>query len=126
MDREDAFLCLERHATSKLRNEADLFHLQTLGFRGEALPSIAAISRLRLRTRIADELEGWEIQVEGGTVRHAEAVGMPVGTLIEVRNLFSIPRPGANFYAGMKRKRAISAIRSPSWPWLVPMFSFSW
>jgi DNA mismatch repair protein MutL len=88
MDREDAFLCLERHATSKLRSEADLFHLQTLGFRGEALPSIAAISRLRLRTRIAEALEGWEIQVDGGTVRHAEATGMPVGTLIEVRNLF--------------------------------------
>ncbi len=88
MDREDAFLCLERHATSKLRSEADLFHLQTLGFRGEALPSIAAISRLRLRTRTADSLEGWEIQIDGGTVRHAEATGMPVGTLIEVRNLF--------------------------------------
>ncbi len=88
MDRDDAFLCLERHATSKLRNEADLFHLQTLGFRGEALPSIAAISRLRLCTRIAEALEGWDIQVEGGTVRHAEATGMPVGTLIEVRNLF--------------------------------------
>ena len=88
MDREDAFLCLERHATSKLRCEADLFHLQTLGFRGEALPSIAAISRLRLRTRTAEALEGWEIQIDGGTVRHAEATGMPVGTLIEVRNLF--------------------------------------
>ncbi len=88
MNREDAFLCLERHATSKLRSEADLFHLQTLGFRGEALPSIAAISRLRLRTRIGEALEGWEIQVDGGTVRHAEATGMPVGTLIEVRNLF--------------------------------------
>lgn len=88
MDREDAFLCLERHATSKLRSEADLFHLQTLGFRGEALPSIAAISRFRLRTRTTDALEGWDIQVEGGIVRHAEATGMPVGTLIEVRNLF--------------------------------------
>ena len=88
MDREGAFLCLERHATSKLRNEADLFHLRTLGFRGEALPSIAAISRLLLRTRNAESLEGWEIQVEGGTVRHAGATGMPNGTVIEVRNLF--------------------------------------
>jgi DNA mismatch repair protein MutL len=88
MDREGAFLCLERHATSKLQSEADLFHLQTLGFRGEALPSIAAISRLLLRTRSAEALEGWEIQLEGGTVRHAQAVGMPVGTVIEVRNLF--------------------------------------
>ncbi len=88
MNREDAFLCMERHATSKLRNEADLFHLQTLGFRGEALPSIAAICRLRLRTRTAEALEGWEIQAEGGVIRHAGATGMPVGTLIEVRNLF--------------------------------------
>ncbi len=88
MNREDAFLCLERHATSKLRSEEDLFHLQTLGFRGEALPSIAAISRLRLRTRTAEALEGWEIRVDGGVVRHAEATGMPAGTLIEVRNLF--------------------------------------
>lgn len=88
MNREDAFLCMERHATSKLRNEADLFHLQTLGFRGEALPSIAAICRFRLRTRTEETLEGWEIQAEGGVIRHAGATGMPVGTLIEVRNLF--------------------------------------
>jgi DNA mismatch repair protein MutL len=88
MDRDDAFLCLERHATSKIRNELDLFRLQTLGFRGEALPSIAAVSRMALRTRGADSLEGWEIVTEGGRVLRAGAVGMPVGTVIEVRNLF--------------------------------------
>lgn len=88
MSRDDAFLCLERHATSKLRCEGDLSGLQTLGFRGEALPSIAAISRLLLRTRRRDVLEGWEIYLEGGTVRRADAVGAPVGTTIEVRNLF--------------------------------------
>lgn len=88
MTREDAFLCVERHATSKLRSEADLFRLHTLGFRGEALPSIAAISRFRLRTREAEALEGWELQMEGGVLRHAGAVGMPAGTQVEIRNLF--------------------------------------
>ncbi len=88
MSRDDAFLCLERHATSKLRRESDLSCLRTLGFRGEALPSIAAISRLLLRTRQQEALEGWEIYLEGGTVRRADAAGTPVGTTIEVRNLF--------------------------------------
>jgi DNA mismatch repair protein MutL len=88
MGREDAFLCLERHATSKVRSEEDLFRLRTLGFRGEALPSIAGVSRLTLRTRTADHLAGWEIQADGGTIRRAGEVGTPAGTIIEVRNLF--------------------------------------
>ena len=88
MGREDAFLCLERHATSKIRSDEDLFHIHTLGFRGEALPSISAVSRLTLRTREKDSLEGLEIYMEGGTVKRADAVGMPAGTTIEVRNLF--------------------------------------
>jgi DNA mismatch repair protein MutL len=88
MSREDAFLCLERHATSKLRAEQDLFRLTTLGFRGEALPSIAAVSRLALRTRRADALEGWEIIAEGGTVKRSSATGAPPGTCVEIRNLF--------------------------------------
>lgn len=88
MPREDAFLCLERHATSKVRAEQDLFRLTTLGFRGEALPSIAAISHFTLRTRIAEALEGWEIIAEGGTVKRASEAGVPPGTSIEIRNLF--------------------------------------
>ncbi|BCA80048.1 DNA mismatch repair endonuclease MutL [Desulfuromonas sp. AOP6] len=88
MGREDAFLSLERHATSKIRTDEDLFAIRTLGFRGEALPSIAAVSRLTLRTREEDSLEGSEIYLEGGTVRRADAIGMPRGTTIEVRNLF--------------------------------------
>lgn len=88
MSREDAFLCLERHATSKVREEQDLFRLTTLGFRGEALPSIAAVSRLALRTRMPEALEGWEIVAEGGTVKRASAAGVPPGTTIEIRNLF--------------------------------------
>jgi DNA mismatch repair protein MutL len=88
MGREDLFLCLERHATSKIGSEADLFHLETLGFRGEALPSIAAISRMKLQSRSLEAGDGWEIYAEGGTVKRAGAVGIPEGTAIEVRDLF--------------------------------------
>jgi len=85
---EDAFLCLERHATSKIRHEDDLAAIGTLGFRGEALPSIASVSRLRLTTRAAESEAGSEIYIEGGVVKRTGEVGMPVGTTIEVRNLF--------------------------------------
>lgn len=88
MNRQDAFLCLERHSTSKIRQAEDLFALTTLGFRGEALASIASVSRFRLRSCAADDGLGQEILVEGGKVRKAEEVGMARGTLIEVRNLF--------------------------------------
>ena len=88
MGREDIFLCLERHATSKIRSDDDLFRLSTLGFRGEALPSIAAVSRLTLRSRTAEAEEGWELYVEGGTVKRAEAAGLSRGTTVEVRDLF--------------------------------------
>lgn len=88
MGRDDAFLCVERHATSKISSDEDLFNLNTLGFRGEALPSIASVSRVCLRTRSEEAEEGWEIHLEGGTVKRADAVGMPRGTTIEVRNLF--------------------------------------
>lgn len=88
MSRDDALLCLERHATSKIRRSEDLFQLHTLGFRGEALPSIAAVSRFSLRTRSAESLEGWEFYAEAGTMRKAGAAGCPTGTTIEVRDLF--------------------------------------
>lgn len=88
MGKDDAFLALERHATSKIRNEQDLFDLHTLGFRGEALPSIASVSRFTLRSREESGDEGWEIYAEGGTVRRAGALGLPCGTTIEVRDLF--------------------------------------
>jgi DNA mismatch repair protein MutL len=88
MSRDDAFLCLERHATSKVRQPEDLLALHTMGFRGEALPAIASVSRLRLTTRAVDDATGWQIYAEGGTVRQADAVGAPPGTVVEVRNLF--------------------------------------
>ena len=88
MNHDDAFLCLERHATSKIASEGDLFALQSMGFRGEALPAIASVCRFRLQTRSVDEENGWQIYAEGGVIRQAEAVGGPSGTVIEVRNLF--------------------------------------
>jgi DNA mismatch repair protein MutL len=88
MSREDALLALERHATSKIRDDADLFNLVTLGFRGEALPSIASVARLHLTTREGGRTEGTEIYAEGGRIKEVKACGMAEGTVIAVRNLF--------------------------------------
>lgn len=88
MSREDAMLALERHATSKLRNAADLAAIRTMGFRGEAVPSIASVSKFRLITREADSVEGTELIVDGGGLRDVRAAGAAVGTTIEVRSLF--------------------------------------
>ncbi|MDF1554891.1 MAG: DNA mismatch repair endonuclease MutL [Deferrisomatales bacterium] len=88
MGREDALRSLERHATSKIRVAQDLDDIRTLGFRGEALPSIAAVSRLRLRTCPAGQGSGTEIRVEGGTVAAVEEVAAPPGTELRVADLF--------------------------------------
>jgi DNA mismatch repair protein MutL len=88
MDRDDALLSLERHATSKIRTGNDLANIHTLGFRGEALPSIASVSRFRLATRPADAIEGTEILVNGGKIDTVRACGEAPGTLIEVKHLF--------------------------------------
>jgi len=88
MDRADATLCLERHATSKIRSDADLFTIGTLGFRGEAIPSIASVSRFELRTRTAGTDVGTRVLVEGGVLQTIEDVGCPVGSDVSVRALF--------------------------------------
>jgi len=88
MSREDALLSLERHATSKIASDDDLFTLSTLGFRGEALPSIASVSRFTLATRQGGGIEGTEIYAEGGRIKEVKACGMAEGTVITVRNLF--------------------------------------
>jgi DNA mismatch repair protein MutL len=88
MDRNDALLCLERHATSKIRSGHDLAAIHTLGFRGEALPSIASVSRFRLATRETDALAGTEVLVNGGKIEVVRDGGDAPGTHIEVRSLF--------------------------------------
>jgi DNA mismatch repair protein MutL len=88
MDRDDALLSLERHATSKIRNADDLAAIATLGFRGEALPSIASVSRFRLTTREPDAVVGTEIIVNGGKIDIVRDGGEAPGTQIEVRSLF--------------------------------------
>ena len=88
MVRDDALLAFERHATSKLKNDDDLLSISTLGFRGEALPSIAAVSRLRLETRDAGETSGTVVEIAGGRILTVEEAGLPAGTSISIRDLF--------------------------------------
>ena len=88
MTREDALLAVERHATSKIRSAADLAAILTLGFRGEALPSIASVSRFTLRSRARGTDGGTEIRIEGGVLIETRGVGCAEGTLIEVADLF--------------------------------------
>ncbi len=88
MDRDDALLCLERHATSKIRTANDLASVATLGFRGEALPSIASVSRFRLTTREKEAIAGTEVAVAGGRVEMVRDSGEAPGTQVEVRSLF--------------------------------------
>ncbi len=88
MGHDDALLALERYATSKILADADLYAIRTLGFRGEALPSIGAVSKLILVTRAADDLSGTEIRVEGGRIKGVTETGAPAGTMITVRQLF--------------------------------------
>jgi len=88
MDREDALLCLERHATSKIRTGSDLALVRTMGFRGEALPSIASVSRFRLITREPSAESGTVIDIAGGKIESVREIGSPPGTQIEVKDLF--------------------------------------
>src|SRR3954453_2884774 len=88
MDPDDARLAIERHATSKIRRADDLGAIRTLGFRGEALPSIASVSRFTLRTRARGEQSGTEIKVNAGVIESVRDAGAPEGTTIEVADLF--------------------------------------
>jgi DNA mismatch repair protein MutL len=88
MDREDAIRALERHATSKLRDAEGLAAIATMGFRGEAIPAIASVSRFRLDTAPAEDGQGTRVDVEGGAPREVVAVARPRGTTVEVRDLF--------------------------------------
>ena len=88
MVRDDALLAFERHATSKIKNVEDLLSVSTLGFRGEALPSIASVSRLHLETRAAEEPTGTIVEINGDKIFKVEEAGLPEGTSITIRDLF--------------------------------------
>jgi DNA mismatch repair protein MutL len=88
MVKDDALLAFERHATSKLRSSDDLLSISTLGFRGEALPSIASVSQLTLETRTEEDAAGTLVEIAGGNMLRVEDAGMPAGTTIAVRDLF--------------------------------------
>ncbi|MCJ7582511.1 MAG: DNA mismatch repair endonuclease MutL, partial [Candidatus Aminicenantes bacterium] len=88
MSRDDALLAFERHSTSKISTEDDLDHIRTLGFRGEALPSISSVSRITLKTSEKDESHGTFIEREGEEVLRIEDIAFPQGTCIEVADLF--------------------------------------
>lgn len=88
MDEDDAPLAFQRHATSKISKMEDLSHITTMGFRGEALPSIAAVSRVQLKTRSDVQVSGTEVEVHGGQIKSLSNVGCPAGTTIKVSDLF--------------------------------------
>ncbi len=88
MGEDDALLCLERHATSKITTNADLARVSTLGFRGEALPSIAAVSKMAITTRRPDDALGTEVRIEGGKLQRVTEMGTALGTRVEARAMF--------------------------------------
>lgn len=88
MSRDDLLLCIERHATSKIETASDLFSVKTFGFRGEAIPSIASVSRMQIVSRTKGNLGGHKLKIAGGRLISIEETGAPDGTIVEVRDLF--------------------------------------
>ncbi|MFZ4594612.1 MAG: DNA mismatch repair endonuclease MutL, partial [Verrucomicrobiaceae bacterium] len=120
MGREDAMLCIERHATSKIRTKEDLGAIHTYGFRGEALPSIASVSRFRLSTREREALSGTEIEIHGGKLIAVRDGGVAPGCMVEVRSLFfNVParrkflRAETTEYAHIEQQFRLHAIANP-------------
>lgn len=108
---DELVLAVERHATSKLVSAADLFRIATLGFRGEALASIGSVSRLTLTSRRADAPAGARLKVEGGRIGKVEAVGAPVGTVVQVEDLFyNVPARLKFLKQDVTERRAIDAL----------------
>ena len=113
MSSEDARLALERHATSKIQTAEQLSQINTLGFRGEALPAIASVSHFSLRTRDEESAAGREIVVEGGSIVTEGEVGMPRGTIVEVRRLFfNVPARRKFLRADVTESSHIAALMS--------------
>lgn len=102
MSKDDILLSIESHATSKINSVSDLFAIKTLGFRGEALPSIAAVSRIEITSRREDQLAGYRLQVAGGRLKSIDEIGSPTGTMVEVRDLFYNTPARRKFLRGVK------------------------
>ena len=102
MPPEDVECCVERHATSKIRSAEDLEQLRSFGFRGEALSSIAAVSRMTVTSRLEAAEEGYRVCVENGDIIERGAVGAPCGTTIDVQGLFSCVPARRKFIAGTR------------------------
>ena len=102
MSRDDLLLCVERHATSKIETVEDLFSVKSLGFRGEALPSIASVSRMQITSRPHDEIGGFSLKIAGGKLISIYETGTPPGTIVEVRNLFYNIPARRKFLRGIK------------------------
>lgn len=120
MGREDALLSLERHATSKIQTKEDLAAIRTYGFRGEALPSVASVSRFRLATREPDALAGTEVEVNGGRMHAVRDYGGAPGTVVEARSLFyNVParrkflRSEQTEFAHVEQQFRIHAVANP-------------
>lgn len=108
---EELSLAVARHATSKLFRSDDLFHIQTLGFRGEALASIGSVSRMTLTSRVASSKEAARIKVEGGAIGRVETVGAPVGTVVKVEHLFyNVPARLKFLKTDATERRAIDSL----------------
>src|SRR5713101_1990302 len=119
MTHDDALLAFERHATSKLRSADDLLSIATLGFRGEALPTIAAVSHLLLETRDEAEAEGTRIEFAGGKLINVKPAGLPPGTTISVADIFIAFRRGENSSSQIRRSWAISHRWSRTMRWRI-------
>jgi len=102
MSRDDLLLSLERYATSKINSTSDLFAIKTLGFRGEALPSISSVSRMEITSRPADQLIGYRLKVTGGQLKSIDEMGTPAGTIVEIRDLFFNTPARRKFLRGAK------------------------
>jgi DNA mismatch repair protein MutL len=88
MDKEDMLMALERHATSKIKEMSDLLFIKTLGFRGEALPSICAVSRLEITSRPGESITGYRLKAAGGKIKSIDEAGAPAGTAVEVKDIY--------------------------------------
>jgi len=102
MSEEEVILAIKRHATSKISSEEDLERIHTLGFRGEALPSIAAVSKMTIITRRSDDIVGTKIYLEGGEVKEVTSIGSPVGTSVLVQDIFFNTPARRKFLKGTK------------------------